>query len=60
MSSDSTRKCLITNNPCGTDTWSEGYVCLCLNCQLYLIENQKQMSSAIQVIVDKHFWELLS
>ena len=27
------RRCSITKNPCGTDTWAEGQPCPCKNCQ---------------------------
>jgi len=29
-------RCLITNNPCGTDTWEINTPCRCENCQQYL------------------------
>ena len=29
-------RCLITENPCGTDTWKVGYSCQCINCQKWL------------------------
>lgn len=29
-------RCLVTNNPCGTDTWQVGYACSCEPCQHYL------------------------
>lgn len=29
-------RCLKSTNPCGTDTWSEGYTCPCAPCQLYV------------------------
>lgn len=29
-------RCLVTNNPCGTDTWQVGYYCPCEPCQHYL------------------------
>lgn len=28
--------CKRTGNPCGTDTWREGYSCPCDNCQAYV------------------------
>lgn len=29
-------KCLITQNECGTDTWSSGHPCHCENCKKWL------------------------
>jgi hypothetical protein len=35
-------KCKITKNPCGTDTWANGFPCGCLSCREYLrIENNE-------------------
>ena len=31
-------KCEVTNNPCGTDTWEDGYECPCLECTKWLNE----------------------
>ena len=30
-------KCLVTGNPCGTDTWIVGRSCKCINCQRYIL-----------------------
>lgn len=29
-------KCMVTSNPCGTDTWGAGHECECFNCQKWL------------------------
>ena len=29
-------RCLVTKNPCGTDTWLVGHPCDCASCQTYL------------------------
>jgi hypothetical protein len=29
-------RCNVTKNPCGTDTWANGYKCQCESCQLWL------------------------
>ncbi len=34
-----TLRCEITKNPCGTDTWPIGSVCVCKNCTKYLTNN---------------------
>ncbi|HEX4334658.1 MAG TPA: hypothetical protein VH062_02025 [Polyangiaceae bacterium] len=34
----STRRCIKTSNPCGTDTWMAGYECKCAECQTWLGE----------------------
>ncbi len=31
-----TRRCQVTKNPCGTDTWMLGHSCQCDECQAYL------------------------
>jgi hypothetical protein len=35
----SERRCLVTKNPCGTDTWAVGQPCQCAECQAYLKES---------------------
>ena len=32
------RRCLITGNICGSDTWRIGYPCQCVECKLYVQE----------------------
>jgi hypothetical protein len=32
------RRCKVTGNPCGTDTWMVGGSCPCAECQTYLHE----------------------
>ena len=32
------RRCAITGNPCGTDTWHEHHPCMCDSCQSFLRE----------------------
>jgi hypothetical protein len=34
--SDADLRCLITGNPCGTDTWEKHSACKCVNCQTWL------------------------
>lgn len=29
-------RCLVTTNPCGTDTWAVGHNCQCANCREYV------------------------
>ena len=52
-------RCEITGNLCGTDTWSEGCPCICVNCIKWLEDNQKDLPPEFSKIVDKHFWELI-
>jgi hypothetical protein len=51
-------KCLITDNECGTDTWTEGTFCCCENCIKWLSENMEDIDPEFSKTVDKHFWEL--
>jgi hypothetical protein len=53
------RRCEITKNICGTDTWTEGKPCLCKNCQKYLIEISKDCPSEFNKVVTEQFWELI-
>lgn len=32
------RRCHVTKNECGSDTWGNGYTCPCLQCQAWLAE----------------------
>ena len=34
------RTCLVTGNPCGTDTWAVGCPCPCVECSAYLLERR--------------------
>ena len=38
-----TQRCEITNNPCGTDTWTVGHPCQCLACQKYLGDENERL-----------------
>ena len=33
-------RCEVTTNPCGSDTWAEGYSCECSSCQAWLKTRQ--------------------
>jgi hypothetical protein len=37
--SDARLRCLVTGNPCGTDTWQVGSPCACANCQAWLAQS---------------------
>jgi orotidine-5'-phosphate decarboxylase len=43
-------RCLVTNNPCGTDTWQVGYYCSCEPCQHYLRaqESKRRLGSVMR------------
>lgn len=32
------RRCIVTKNQCGTDTWEVSYTCPCVQCVAYLAE----------------------
>lgn len=34
----SKRRCVITGNPCGTDTWEVNHPCPCVECQAWLVK----------------------
>jgi hypothetical protein len=36
----SPRRCLVTKNECGTDTWSAAHPCRCLQCLAWLAERR--------------------
>lgn len=38
------RRCKITTNPCGTDTWAVGRPCQCDECQAYLKETTETLA----------------
>ena len=39
------RRCLVTKNECGSDTWSESFTCPCLQCRAYLAERRLKTDS---------------
>jgi hypothetical protein len=40
--SDTRLRCLITGNPCGTDTWEKNSSCKCANCQTWLAQSDAE------------------
>ena len=40
-------RCEITHNPCGTDTWPEGYQCQCRPCRVYVVKKSYMQSGPI-------------
>ena len=51
-------KCLRTGNQCGSDTWREGYPCLCAHCQQWLAENQQRLDADMEQVLVDNLWEL--
>jgi hypothetical protein len=49
---DTRLRCLITDNPCGTDTW--GIPCECANCQTWLTEPVRAFAKAVLHGDDEH------
>lgn len=52
------QRCLVTGNPCGTDTRPVGVPCLCANCASWLAENQMELGPEFSKVLDEHRWEL--
>jgi len=61
------RRCKITGNECGTDTWTVGQDCECVECQAWILEifagkiekKMKNIDPEISRLIDIHFWELI-
>jgi hypothetical protein len=53
------RYCLVTNNPCGTDTRPVGVPCMCKECQTWLKEHMIDLDPEIERVINEHFWSLI-
>lgn len=49
------RRCHVTKNECGTDTWKEGHTCPCLQCQAYLAEKRLEHPSTARRVWGEAF-----
>ena len=47
-------RCRVTGNPCGTDTWGEGYACACGPCTAWLAQH---VAALAEVVVDPEVLE---
>lgn len=48
--------CLVTSNPCGTDTWKVGHDCRCANCQICLA-HRRALEPSPPDAGDEQAWE---
>jgi hypothetical protein len=52
-------RCLVSGNPCGSDTWMEGTMCHCQNCQRWICLSHRRMQIALRRLSDRAWHDVI-